>query len=146
MTRDSQAPCTSIHSTGMAWSVLSEVAQRLKDLAEHNQPSSIDLRSLPMTDADREQLKELLGWGEVAARLEIGGPTDIHETTYCGVWWIRHMGAGGVLATEEIAITRIPEIFLSDPHDVSAAAERIRTILDQGPARPTDSETPHVQA
>jgi len=144
MNRDSNAPCMTTQSTGMAWSILSEVAQRLQALARHNEPSTIDLRSLPMTQADREQLEELLGHGEVRARLEVAGPTDIWETAYAGVWWIRHMGDGGRIATEEIAITRIPEIFLSDPHDVSAAADRIRTILDEGYDRLAALEAPHV--
>lgn len=135
-----------IQNTGMAWSVLAEVAQRLRRLAEHNEPSAIDLRSLPMTEADREQLEELLGQGEVSARLEIAGPSYIRETAYSGVWWIRHMGTGDRIASEEIAITRIPEIFLSDSHDIRAATDRIRSILDLGPEGPAASEAPHVQA
>lgn len=132
--------------TGMAWSILSEVAQRLHTLAECNEPSTIDLRSLPLTQADREQLQELLGHGEVSIRLEIAGVTEIRETAYSGVWWIRHMGAGGLVATEELAVTRIPEILPSDPHDVAAAAARIRHDLDQGRTGQSQPEAPHVQA
>jgi hydrogenase-1 operon protein HyaF len=130
MKRDNAAPCMSTLSTGMAFAIFSEICQRLRTLADHNEPSAIDLRSLPMTQSDRNQLEELLGRGEVSARLEIAGPSDIWETAFAGVWWIRHMGADKRIATEEIAITRIPEIFLSDPHDIAAAAGRMRENLE----------------
>ena len=144
MKRDSSAPCMTARTTGMAYSILSEVAQRLHTLAECNEPSTIDLRSLPLTQRDREQLQELLGHGEVSIRLEVAGATEIWETAYHGVWWIRHMGAGGRVATEEIAVTRIPEILLSDLHDVAAAAARIRHDLDQGRPGQSQPEASHV--
>jgi len=144
--RDAQAPCLTTSSTGMAWSILSEIAQRLQRLAQSGEPSSIDLRSLPMTQADRDQLQELLGRGEVSARLDIAGPSDIWETAYAGVWWIRHMGAGERIATEEIAVTRIPEIFLSDLNDVNLAAQRLHRELEHSAGGQAEPEASHVQA
>ena len=67
----------------------------LEALAESGQAGSIDLRSLPLSDADRAQLEELLGRGEVQAKLDLAGASEVWETTYPGVWWIRHKGAGG---------------------------------------------------
>ena len=144
MNRDTAAPCMTAHTTGMAYSILAEIAQRLKLLAEHDESSTIDLRSLPMSQADRDQLQEMLGHGEVNARLEISGPSDIRETAYPGVWWIRHMGAGGRVATEEIAVTRIPEVLLTHPHDVATAALRIRAVLDAGTTAEPALEASHV--
>ena len=138
MKRDTHAPCMTGRSTGMAYSILSEIAQRLQALAERNEPASIDLRSLPLTQADRDELEEMLGRGEVSVRLELAGPTKIWETAYAGVWWIRHMGTGERIATEEIAVTPIPEILLSQPHDVAAAARRIR--LELAPGRKPDHD------
>jgi len=132
------------NTTGMAFSILSEIAQRLQRLATANEPGSIDLRSLPMTQADRDQLEELLGHGEVHAHLELAGATHIWETTYAGVWWIRHMGSGDKIATEEISITRIPEILLTDPHDVNTAAGRIRQDLDVNMQATGEPEASHV--
>ena len=53
--------------TGMAQSLLREIAQHLERLARTGARHAIDLRSLPMTRADREELEALLGRGEVAA-------------------------------------------------------------------------------
>jgi hydrogenase-1 operon protein HyaF len=142
------------HSTGMAYPILSEIAQRLQTLVDQNQPASIDLRSLPLTQADRDELEEMLGRGEVSIRCELAGPTQIWETAYAGVWWIRHMGADERVATEEIAVTHIPDILLSQPDDVAEAALRIRRDLaagfkpdhdhDIGTAGKTGLEAPHV--
>ena len=60
MKRDTGAPCMTTQSTGMAWSILTEIRQLLDALNEQGTVGSIDLRSLPMTNADREQLENLL--------------------------------------------------------------------------------------
>jgi hydrogenase-1 operon protein HyaF len=130
MQRDSAAPCLSERATGMALSVLAEISRMLENLAASGQPGFIDLRSLPLSDADRAQLEELLGRGEVQLELDLAGASEVWETAYSGVWWIRHRGAGGKIATEEIAVCRIPELLLSHPADIEAAAGRLRQELE----------------
>ena len=130
MPRDSAAPCLSERATGMALSVLAEVGRMLETLAGSGEPGSIDLKSLPLSDADRAQLEELLGRGEVHAELELAGASQVWETAYSGVWWIRHRGAGDKIATEEISVCRIPELLLSHPVDIEAAAGRLRQELE----------------
>ena len=142
MKRELQAPCVTTSVTGMSHAILAEIAQRLQALLERNEPSSIDLRSLPMTQADREQLEQALGHGEVHVHLELAGPSDIWETAYAGVWWIRHRGANARIANEEIAVTRIPDILLSQPHDVAAAAARILRDLATGYENRPDFDPP----
>ncbi|MBT8047361.1 MAG: hydrogenase expression/formation protein [Xanthomonadales bacterium] len=128
--RDSAAPCLSEMSTGMASSVLAEIGRMLDTLAGSDEPGSIDLRSLPLSDADRAQLEELLGRGEVSAELALAGDSEVWETTYPGVWWIRHRGAGGKIASEVISVCRIPEILMTHPADIEAAASRLREKLE----------------
>ena len=130
MPRDSVAPCLSDRATGMALSVLSEITNLLEQLAKTGEPASIDLRSLPLSDVDRQQLEEVLGHGEVMVELELAGKTEIWETTFPGVWWIRHRGAADKIATEEIAVCRVPEILMTHPVDIEAAAGRLRAELE----------------
>jgi hydrogenase-1 operon protein HyaF len=118
------------HTTGMAYSILAEIGQLLTALSERGEAGAIDLRSLPMTDADRGQLEEILGRGEVRAKLDLADASEIWETSYNGVWWIRHKGAGDKIATEEIAVTPVPEILMAHPADIAAASRRIRQDLD----------------
>jgi len=130
MERDRSAPCMTGHTTGMAYSILAEIGQLLTALSERGEAGAINLRSLPMTDADRGQLEEILGRGEVRAELDLAGATEVWETSYNGVWWIRHKGAGDKIATEEIAVTSMPEILMTHPVDIAAASRRIRQDLD----------------
>ena len=125
MKRDSAAPCLSGRPTGMASSILAEIGQMLDTLADKGQPGSIDLRSLPLSDADREELEHLLGHGEVHAELQVAGTSEVWETAYPGVWWIRHRGAGEKIASEEIAVCPVPEILITHPVDIQAAARRL---------------------
>ncbi len=130
MRPETAAPCLSDQATGMALSVLAEVGRMLEALADSGQTSSIDLRSLPLTDADRKQLEDMLGHGEVRAELEVAGKSEVWETSYPGAWWIRHRGAGDMIASEEIAICPIPEILITHPVDIEAAAARVRRELE----------------
>jgi hydrogenase-1 operon protein HyaF len=130
MKRDNGAPCTSALATGMALSVLTEIESMLTALTESGELGSIDLRSLPLTDADREQLEQTLGRGEVRAELDIAGASEVWETSYPGVWWIRHRGAGDKIASEEISVCRIPEILITHPVDIEAASRRLRHELE----------------
>jgi len=130
MRRDNAAPCIKERATGMALSVLAEVGRMLENLAATGQPGFVDLRSLPLSDADRAQLETLLGRGEVQLELELAGTSEVWETAYSGAWWIRHRGAGDKIASEEIAVCRIPELLISHPADIKAAASRLRHELE----------------
>lgn len=140
MRRDNAAPCMSLRSTGMALSVLAEIQQMLQALADTGQTGAIDLRSLPLSDADRSQLQELLGRGEVRAELDLAGRSEVWETAYPGAWWIRHLGAGDRVASEEIAVCPAPEILSAHPDDVRAAARRLRLDLERHSEQPMENE------
>ena len=129
MNQPAGAHCQTGLVTGMALSIMAEVARMLEALADKGESGSIDLRSLPLTDADRDQLKELMGRGEVKAELEISGDSTVWETSYPGAWWIRHHGAGGKVSSEEISICPVPAILSAHPADIEAAANRIKNAI-----------------
>jgi len=115
--------------TGMARSLLREIAERLATLAATGEASAIDLRGLPMTAGDREELEEALGRGDVSATIDLAGRSEVWETGYAGVWWLRHFGAGDSVAAEFIEITRVPEILAAHPDDVAASSARVAAEL-----------------
>jgi HupH hydrogenase expression protein, C-terminal conserved region len=115
--------------TGLAESLLQEIAQLLTTLGESGQPAAIDLRSLPMTEADRSELEERLGRGEVDILLTVAGKSEIWETQYAGVWWVRHFGADDRVAAERIEITACPQILVTHDADIAAACARLRDEL-----------------
>ena len=136
----SGAPCLDERPTGMAYSVLAEIGRLLEELTESGARGAIDLRSLPLTEADRAQLTELLGPGEVTAELDVGGRSTVRETAFAGVWWIVHRGAGDKVASEEIAVCPVPSILVSHEADIAAAARRMRQTLEE--AIPGQAEAP----
>ncbi len=112
--------------TGMAESLLQEVARLLERLAGSGETSAIDLRSLPMTEGDRNELAERLGSGEVRILFDVAGTSEAWETAYAGVWWVRHLDAAGRVAAERIEIAPLPEMLEADAADIAVSARQIR--------------------
>jgi hydrogenase-1 operon protein HyaF len=113
----------------IAEAVLRELPALMQRLLECGEAGIIDLRSLPMTDWDRQQLAAKLGEGEIRAFANVGGASTVIETKFSGVWWIRHEGADGRVAAEHLAVTRVPEFLLAHPADIAAARIRLSEIL-----------------
>lgn len=112
--------------TGLARAVEQEILEHLEALARDGTEAAIDLRGLPMSQADREELEGALGRGEVHAALVAMGETEVWETRFAGVWWVRHKGTDGQVIAEQVEITLLPEILKTDPADAKAAALRMR--------------------
>ena len=116
--------------TGLARAIEREILQHLQALATDGTETAIDLRSLPMSAADRAELEASLGRGEVSAKLSTMGDSEVWETHFPGVWWVRHCGRDGRVIAEQVEITLLPEILKSDPEDVKAGAVRMREQQD----------------
>ncbi len=111
--------------TGMADAVLREIASLAAKYDLDGGPAAVELTSMPLTIGDREEIEARLGRGEVAATIESAGRSEIWETAYAGVWFVRHLGLDGKVATETIEICAAPLILFSHPDDRRAAAARL---------------------
>jgi len=106
----------------VAGAVLHEIAARLGALGrDPSCEDCIDLRSLPMSDADRERLRDFLGRGEVDADCDVAGRCHVRETGFSGVWWVAYLSENGVPLLEQIVIARIPALLMAHPDDILAA-------------------------
>jgi len=121
---------TESYSIGNLRALLAEIATRLDGLAGNGQSSSIDLHSLPFATGEYEQLRILLGEGEVNARIDAAGPSDVYETHYPGVWWVTHYNVEGDIIADSLEITTFPEILNSQPADIRHGLDRLRTQLE----------------
>lgn len=119
--------------------VVAEIATALARLAETGAETTVGLGALTLTPDDVAALAETLGEGEVACELTVAGRSEIRETGFSGVWWIRHFGGDDEVAVEEIAVTRIPEILVSHPDDVAHASRRLAAVVAE-PVLPADEE------
>ncbi len=106
--------------------ILTELAARLECLAANGDTALIDLRSLPMSPADRSELQEALGRGEVAATLDAQGVSTLHETSFAGIWWTVHCDRDGAVTSELLEVSLVPQILAASLEDVALAAAALR--------------------
>jgi hydrogenase-1 operon protein HyaF len=127
-----------VEAGGCLPAVISEIGEKLDALLATGRGGSVDLRSLPMTPAERGQLAAFLGDGEVSARIDALGPTYVRETGIAGVWWVEHRNEDGQVTAELVEVTYLPEILRTDPADARVARERLhaqrRLLEDDGDA------------
>ncbi len=117
-------------SVGNIRALLAEIAARLEKLDDGGETGMIDLNSLPLAPGEYEQLRQALGQGEVSARIEAIGASEIVETRYPGVWWVTHYNVEGDIVADTLEITAIPEILKSQTEDVQAGLELLRAQLN----------------
>ena len=107
--------------------ILQELETMLKQLIDTGEHNGIDIRSLPMMPGDYEQLKMILGEGEVQATVNSLGPSRVIETQVPGIWWISHRNAHDEVLAEFIEVTPLPDILKLQPGDLDEAIEILHT-------------------
>lgn len=120
------------YSIGNLRALLTEIAFRLERMVQDGTTSSIDLHSLPFAPGEYENLRLLLGQGEVTARIEAIGPSEIIETRYPGVWWITHYNVEGDIIANVLEIAFVPNILNSQPEDIHDGLARLHAQISEG--------------
>ena len=109
--------------------LLHEIRHALARLLDEQQPTVIDLRSLPLAPGEEERLLDTLGHGEVHASLNALGPTDIVETGYPGVWVVLHYNTDREVIGKFIEVCEIPELLRSQQDDIREGLEQLQSRL-----------------
>lgn len=109
--------------------ILHEIRHALQRLVNDGEPGVIDLRSIPLAPGEEENIMEMLGQGEVIARLDASGPSEIYETRYTGVWVVTHFNDSQNIVSRFIEVTEIPEILKSQRQDMVNAVEALESRL-----------------
>jgi hydrogenase-1 operon protein HyaF len=115
--------------TGMANAVMNELSDHLKRLADDGETNIVDLMSLPMTEADINELADMLGVGEVKATISSIGTSSIRETAYRGIWWVTHYGDDQQVVSELIEITQVPEILITHIDEIRHSAQAMAAVI-----------------
>lgn len=114
---------------GNALPILHEVRHALTRLIDHDEPTVIDLQSIPMGPGDDKRLLECLGEGEIRAELDALGRSVIRECRYPGVWLIEHFNANDEAAARFIEVAWIPSILMSQQEDVCSGLAALTEAL-----------------
>ena len=127
-------PRFNIHTGNeLTWNVkpiLHEIRHALLDLLDSGNTSIIDLRSIPLAPGEEETIINALGQGEVHARLDALGRSDIVETMYSGVWLVTHYNENEAVVGRFIEITELPAILKSQREDMSDALKELTQELE----------------
>ena len=127
-------PQFNIHAGNeLTWNVkpiLHEIRHALQKLLDSGETSIIDLRSIPLAPGEEDTIVETLGRGEVQARLDVLGPSDIYETRYTGVWLVTHYNDSDSIVSRFIEVTEIPDVLKSQREDVAHALDALVTELE----------------
>ena len=89
----------------------------------------IDLKRIPLAPGEQEAILATLGEGEVRAELQSLGRSEIHETSYPGVWVVTHYDEQGDIKARFIEITRMPDILESQAPDIAEGLARLESLL-----------------
>lgn len=118
--------------SGNVLPLLHEIRHALKRVANGQQGTTIDLKSLPLAPGEEQRIEDVLGRGEVRAEFDALGPTVVQETSYAGVWFVTHQNAERELVARFIEVTRMPELLLSQQADIERGIDRLQTKLANG--------------
>jgi hydrogenase-1 operon protein HyaF len=131
----------------LTWNVqpiLHEIRHALRKLLETGESSIIDLRSIPLAPGEEETIIDTLGCGEVHAKLNALGPSEIYETRFAGVWLTTHFNEENSVIGRFIEVTRFPEILKSQHEDMTISLDQLEKELEHGSLSDqteTDAET-----
>ena len=116
---------TSNELTWNARPILYEVRHALEELLDSGATCIIDLRSIPLAPGEEDTIIETLGRGEVDARLDALGQSEIYETRYAGVWLVTHYNEAEAIVSRFVEITRLPDILKSQKEDMANALNEL---------------------
>ena len=111
--------------SGSLASLLSEIRYSLTQLVQDRTTHSINLRAMPLSLAEEQQLEQYLGQGEVTITLNALGKSIFYETSYSGVWMVTHYNPEGEVSAKLIEISYMPEMLFSPEEDVKNSIERL---------------------
>ena len=119
----------------LTWNVqpiLHEIRHALRKLINNGENSIIDLRSIPLAPGEEDTIINTLGCGEVHAKLNARGPSEIVETRFAGVWLITHYNEDNSIIGRFIEITALPDILKSQPEDMTFSPAQLESELGNG--------------
>jgi hydrogenase-1 operon protein HyaF len=116
--------------TGNIKALLHEIAGLLEAWAQKGESASIDLRSLPLSRGDYDELGEALGVGAVTASVEAIGASDVHETRYPGVWRVTHRNEAGETVADLIEVCEAPAILRAPAEDIANGLTQLKDALN----------------
>lgn len=119
-------PFIDVNDGSGARAILREIESMLENLLTNNEEGVIDLKTIPITHDEYQQLQYMLGEGEIKATLHTLGKSIVRETAIAGVWWTIHYNEDDSVIADMIEVTLIPAILMSDRGDIENSLVELR--------------------
>ena len=116
-------------NTGNDILILNEIRHALIQLLEKNEPTTIDLRTIPLAPLEEARIESTLGQGEINITLNALGKSTITETAIAGVWLTTHYSTENEILGKQIEITFFPSIIATTKSEIKEGAEMLRQHL-----------------
>lgn len=116
--------------------LLHEIRHALERLIDTGETRTIDLRSLPFSPGEEQELERRLGRGELVAQLDALGPSEILETRFPGVWLITHRNTEDEIIGRYVEVTAMPALLQSQLSDMQQGLKSLDEDLG-GDLQPT---------
>jgi len=123
-------PFVDVNDGSGAHAILYEIEQLLEHLIAHNEDGVIDIKTIPLSQDEYQQLQYVLGRGELTARIDSLGRSIVHETAIAGVWRIIHYNEADEVIADLIEVTTLPEILMSDRDNMQSSLEELRRRIE----------------
>ena len=111
--------------TGNVQPLLHEIRHALQRLRDGGAGTIIDLRSMPLAPTEEQQLEVALGRGEISAELNAATRSSIQETSFPGVWLIKHYDMEDQVISKFIEVTYCPDLLKTPQEDMAAGLGRL---------------------
>ena len=111
--------------TGNDILILHEIRHALERLLTSDEPTTIDLRALPMAPGEEAKIEAMLGTGEINVTLNALGVSSIIETAIAGVWLITHYNMEDEILGKFIEIARVPSLVSSPIEEIKSGLEQL---------------------
>ena len=109
--------------------LLTEISDKLPEYKPGDEPHVINLSLLPHTEEDIEYLSASLGIGPTIILSRGYGNCRLSSTNTKNVWWVQYYNSQDTLILNTIEISKVPEVAVAAPEDISDSAIRLVEIL-----------------
>ena len=122
--------------TGNVLPLLNELRHALRRLADSGETTIIDLRALPLAPGEEALIEHRLGRGEVSARLDALGPSEVYETRFAGVWLVTHRNENDEIMGRFLEVSRMPALLCTPQDDLQDSISELEqlTAADSKPS------------
>ena len=111
--------------------LLHEIRHALRKLAAGGETRIIDLMAIPFGPGDEDLLLEVLGRGEVEAKVTALGSSRVWESAYPGVWVLDHRDTDDIRIAFQVQVTAVPDIVCTPADDMIESTERLDERLQE---------------